>query len=564
MKKKPLIIGISVIIGFLLGSILATIYPYVSSLIPWIIGLVVGSIGLIYLSIKKPKVPSILQETPDMQRKSLIYDDAHNLLHLFIISKKASICLFDQSYIKIRFDPQLIGGFLTAITQFGSELMGSRKLEELTYQKFKILIGEGNFIQVALILERNASEIMKASLNDFIKQIEERYWDYLARFEGQIEDLPEIFQIIESNYFISLTLPHKVSEGLKTLREFTTFEKSILNIANALSQEKGNFLTKDIIVIANITQMGTRAQIISTIFDLCREGILYPLLFLAPENIWKEFMEKRELLINKAEKTFEEGKLALATKYFEEAAEIASELGDLDTFFELKKKVEDIRSKEPLIKKQIEERKKQERLREIQNRIVSFMNFAQEAYKQNNYLESENYLNQALVLAINTESIGIIQNLGGFYSKLLEKLPPLEETKKTEMLMEKKLLLKVAESARVERNEKTALDLYRQIAKLNVSLRNINEVGSIMAIMNEIKKMKVKAVSTTKIPQLIKPLLDDDKISYLESKVLRLCDGKNTLDVICKEAEAPKLKVLEIINKYQKRGYLNLLTMFEE
>ena len=59
------------------------------------------------------------------------------------------------------------------------------------------------------------------------------------------------------------------------------------------------------------------------------------------------------------------------------------------------------------------------------------------------------------------------------------------------------------------------------------------------------------------------PISDDDKMPFLEGKILRLCTGKTPLEEIYKQVEVPKLKVLEILNKYQKRGYLKFITVLE-
>ncbi len=58
-------------------------------------------------------------------------------------------------------------------------------------------------------------------------------------------------------------------------------------------------------------------------------------------------------------------------------------------------------------------------------------------------------------------------------------------------------------------------------------------------------------------PFLVKKL-GKQKLPFLDLKVLRLCDGTNNIENICKKSDLPLIKVNEILKKYQKKKLLRI------
>jgi hypothetical protein len=78
-------------------------------------------------------------------------------------------------------------------------------------------------------------------------------------------------------------------------------------------------------------------------------------------------------------------------------------------------------------------------------------------------------------------------------------------------------------------------------------------------ILEEAKPKKEKKIEKTAYRVPIKQDgLEKKKFSMIEAKVIHLIDGKNTIEAICEKTNLPRLKVDEIIKKYQKKGWVKL------
>jgi len=70
-------------------------------------------------------------------------------------------------------------------------------------------------------------------------------------------------------------------------------------------------------------------------------------------------------------------------------------------------------------------------------------------------------------------------------------------------------------------------------------------------------KQVSKAGSAERIP-VLKVDINKKKFAMDEASVLHIIDGKKTITEICEEIKIPRLKVNEILKKYQKKGWLKL------
>ncbi|MFX0132715.1 MAG: zinc ribbon domain-containing protein [Candidatus Hodarchaeota archaeon] len=71
------------------------------------------------------------------------------------------------------------------------------------------------------------------------------------------------------------------------------------------------------------------------------------------------------------------------------------------------------------------------------------------------------------------------------------------------------------------------------------------------------KTHKVPAVSAERIPVLTVPI-EKKKFPMDEASILHIIDGEKTITEICQKTKIPRLKVNEILKKYQKKGWVRL------
>nr|MDO8111940.1 PKD domain-containing protein [Candidatus Sigynarchaeota archaeon] len=108
------------------------------------------------------------------------------LKHLFVFHRNTSACLMYMAFTEKHFDPQLIAGFISAITSFGGTFDEKAKLRVLDYQGFKILMEETEYCRHALLFEGDLNDQVSDLFNQFIMEFEAKYGSQLASFRGDL------------------------------------------------------------------------------------------------------------------------------------------------------------------------------------------------------------------------------------------------------------------------------------------------------------------------------------------------------------------------------------------
>ncbi|NVM17545.1 MAG: hypothetical protein HWN80_07500, partial [Candidatus Lokiarchaeota archaeon] len=143
-----------------------------------IIGAVGGSVG-IYRGVVVPKKR---EKQRVLTQVKTIFDDAINLEHILVLYKGTGTCIFFKSYGSEQIDPELIGGFLSAVSSFGKEMATQAALNEISYGDKMLLLADGYLIRVALVLGKNASLILRRHLKEFITTFVKTYKDVLPNW----------------------------------------------------------------------------------------------------------------------------------------------------------------------------------------------------------------------------------------------------------------------------------------------------------------------------------------------------------------------------------------------
>jgi len=107
------------------------------------------------------------------------------LKHLFVFHK-SGVCLFYQPFTELSIDPQLIAGFISAISSFGETFEKEARLKVLEYQSFKILLQESVVCKYALLFTGDLNPKLSELLNTFIGEFESKFRVSLSEFNGNI------------------------------------------------------------------------------------------------------------------------------------------------------------------------------------------------------------------------------------------------------------------------------------------------------------------------------------------------------------------------------------------
>nr|MDO8111943.1 PKD domain-containing protein [Candidatus Sigynarchaeota archaeon] len=130
--------------------------------------------------------------------------------HLFVFHKEATVCLLYYPFTEKKFDPQLIAGFLSAITSFGGTFDSDAQLKVLEYQSFKILMEETPICRYALLFQGDFDNNLSQLYNAFISDFEAAFGGLLATFNGDATPFEIGSEIVERMFDIKQD-PSKVA-----------------------------------------------------------------------------------------------------------------------------------------------------------------------------------------------------------------------------------------------------------------------------------------------------------------------------------------------------------------
>ncbi|NHJ23239.1 MAG: hypothetical protein EAX89_01595 [Candidatus Lokiarchaeota archaeon] len=224
-------------------------------LVPYIIiavGILVAFIFIIHRGVVVPKRRRKVEALKNLYQK---LSDVENIPYIIILTSDGGVPCFSKSLADVPIDETLISGFLSAISSFGQEIgskitEGVGGLEELSYRQFKIILNEGKYTRVALLLLRRPSNSLKEKLKFFNHFFEEVYKERLISFSGEVFDDASVTKMIEDIFEADLLYPHqivetKVQDYLKSSMP-NNVDKKIIVIARSEDFES-NFYLRELI-----------------------------------------------------------------------------------------------------------------------------------------------------------------------------------------------------------------------------------------------------------------------------------------------------------------------------
>ncbi|MFX0138923.1 MAG: hypothetical protein ACFFDN_35105 [Candidatus Hodarchaeota archaeon] len=114
-----------------------------------------------------------------------------NILQLLIVIEKVSgISIYRYNFTQSTINPDLIGGFLTAIQSFGSEIAGKEEgasMTKLAYKNFEIALDDEKKVRAALILKGRPTEDITNRLRTYIKEFESKFKEELINWSGDTD-----------------------------------------------------------------------------------------------------------------------------------------------------------------------------------------------------------------------------------------------------------------------------------------------------------------------------------------------------------------------------------------
>jgi len=235
-----------------------------------------GSVG-IYRGVVVPKKR---EKTRILTEVKTIFDDAINLEHILVLYKGTGTCIYFKSFGSEQIDPELISGFISAISSFGKDLVSQEELNEISYGDKMLLLSDGEYIRVALVLGKKASLILRRSLTEFIYSFEKNYINALPNWRGQLNIFRDAGIIVDDVLSTSIILPHEITYEHSTTKALKKPQsRDVLKIANNLmkASERNFFFIATLLKEATEKTGKDTAQIFMGIKELRDKKILMPI-----------------------------------------------------------------------------------------------------------------------------------------------------------------------------------------------------------------------------------------------------------------------------------------------
>jgi hypothetical protein len=429
------------------GLNLKELMPYII-IIGIALAVVGGSIG-IYRGVVVPKKR---EKSRVLKEVKTIFDDAVSLEHILVLYKATGTCIYFKSFGSEGIDPELISGFISAICSFGKDLVCQEELNEITYGDKMLLLSDGEFIRVALVLSKKASIILRKNLMDFINAFENSYAGDLPNWRGQLNVFRNAGIIIDDILSTSIILPHEITydhSNVKALKN--PHSKDVLKIANNLMKESD----RNFFFIATLLKESTEktskdtAEIFMGIKELRDKKILVPIEigFIEAQPISQQEMN----LINQ--------KIgALVHLSQEEKQKLANDLAQLGPA-EREAYFVSLSEQHEIVSAPIEEKPGTtliDTMKGAKKEIKNLKKIAKEARKEKDYTKTINIFQNAVTIATNWELMGELDQLNEFIR--LIKIEDLEIKLKT--------LEKEAKVAAKQKNYKEATQKYKMSSRI--------------------------------------------------------------------------------------------------
>ncbi len=225
-------------------------------------------------------VPKKREKSRVLTEVKTIFDDAINLEHILVLYKGTGTCIYFKSFGSEQIDPELISGFISAISSFGKDLVSQEELNEISYGDKMLLLSDGEYIRVALVLGKKASLILRRNLMEFIHRFERAYINELPNWRGQLNIFREAGTIVDDVLSTSIILPHEISYEYSTAKALKKPQsQGVLKIAKNLMKdsERNFFFIATLLKEATEKSGKDTAEIFIGIKELRDKRILMPI-----------------------------------------------------------------------------------------------------------------------------------------------------------------------------------------------------------------------------------------------------------------------------------------------
>jgi tetratricopeptide (TPR) repeat protein len=379
--------------------------------------------------------------------------DVLNIKHILLMAKESGLAIVDYPISGTGVNTQLLTGFIQANLSFsvsndkskGIKINGqNHQFYEFQYKNFNILLKNGEFIRVCLVLDHKASDSLKSLTAEFLGNYERNYSNKInehiqkgkMRFEDTIDFVLDTFNV---RLVFPMVLSHTVMPDELEQIKRNPIQKAILDFAQKLLVAKAFFFIINLIdEVQKIVHIDAN-KILYEVHQLIEKKIIIPTTIEIAEDTINNFQESRAVRIANNEL-------------------ISSLITSEDNINELKEKAKNMNEEE------------------VSVLINNFLKKAETAEKGLAYKEAQKEYEKALFLASGFDFKDEVGRISFMVFELDKKIKELEL----------EYALKFGEKAEKKKDYINAIKYYQQGLKILKDVQELNGNES------RIKKLKKK------------------------------------------------------------------------
>ncbi|MHA2278445.1 MAG: hypothetical protein ACXAC2_21920, partial [Candidatus Kariarchaeaceae archaeon] len=191
--------------------------------------------GTSYVKIKKTHSKRASQQKMLMEKCSEIMD----IEYIIVLHKKSGIDVYSEAFGEKKVEPTLISGFLQAIQNFGSEVLGRAKESKtfkIEYQKSILIMSEFVNLRLIVIMKNAPSKNFLYTIESLAYDIYHNYGHLFEEFQGNLGEFQGIKDLLEKHLNISFLYPLTINYSIKM--KLTQAERDLMK--KALDVMKSN------------------------------------------------------------------------------------------------------------------------------------------------------------------------------------------------------------------------------------------------------------------------------------------------------------------------------------
>ena len=259
-------------------SIIALVFAFFTSDIGLMIILSITLLGIVAAGYNRGVKPKKKAAKLSLENQLHMFKDLETVQHFMAVYLDRGTCVFYHPFTEERIQPDLISGFIAAITSVYGEIKGDGvrgTLEEIQYHGLRLNSYSGQYIIGILILEGEMTPLLRERLQFFVELFENQYDQDLDGWTGLVDcfDPEWVVSTLNSAFNYAWHLPHRFGPTQKVSK----VDAKILDYIGAIRDERSEFYVKNLLSPLAEMLEKTEAEVLDRLLFLQDRGVIIPI-----------------------------------------------------------------------------------------------------------------------------------------------------------------------------------------------------------------------------------------------------------------------------------------------